>query len=156
MIFTFVCVIIFLFCKFVSSRKIRTMAVLLTIVFLVLNPISNTYLALNTYYLKEKKEARNCHLFIYTEKYSAILKFFIFLYYSVLSIFEDSGCLLSPTPCKNLAFTNEPISLTPMLISVTFSLLSQRQVYYGILKAFLNNLPCEIGSNVLICLSVEN
>lgn len=128
------------------------MTVLLIIVFLVLNPISNKHLFGTRYILFEgkKKEARNCHLFIYTEKYSAILKFFIFLYYSVLSIFEDSGYLLSLTPCKNLAFANEPITLTPLLISVTFSLLSQRQVYYGILKAFLNNLPCEIESSVLI------
>ena len=100
--------------------------------------------------LYEEKEARNCHLFIYTEKYSAILNFFIFLYYSVLSTFEDSGYLLSLTQYKNLAFTNEPITLTPMLISVTFSLLTQRQVYCCILKAFLNNSPCEIGNSVLV------
>ena len=60
------------------------MAVLLTIVFLAPNPVSNTCLVLNTYYIlfEEKKESKKL-LFIYTEKYSAVLKFFIFLYCSL-------------------------------------------------------------------------
>lgn len=38
-----------------KSRKVRTAAVVL-IVFLVLNPMSNAYVAPGTYYLKEKRK----------------------------------------------------------------------------------------------------
>ena len=55
------------------------MAVLLTIVFLVLNPISNTYLALDTYYMKKKKQEIVIYLYWKVFRYTENFYFLVLL-----------------------------------------------------------------------------